>query len=79
MVYFQEIKYKISVEEVIIFINMDSIIGPGIYWVTINIKATVIEYFHSFSIYASMEVVQLSNILVFNHIYNSTQIISRFT
>ena len=57
MVNFQEIKYKISVKEVIIFINMDSIIGPGIYWVTINSKATVIEYFDSFSIYAPMEVV----------------------
>ena len=52
---------------------MDSIIGPGIYWVTINIKATVIEYFDSFGIYAPMEVVQLSNKVGFNYIYNSTQ------
>ena len=48
-------------------------VGPGTHWVVMNIKKNIIEYFDSFGLNCPEEVIEVSNRLVFNYLYNSTQ------
>ena len=56
-------------------VNLNDSTQPGSHWVVIHVKpkGKPIEYFDSFGLNAPNEVVQLSNSLGVNYIYNSTQ------
>ena len=53
--------------------NLDDQIAPGTQWVAMDITSDVIEYFYSFSLNCPTEVVQFSDNLGLNYLYNSTQ------
>ena len=54
-------------------VNLNDTTQPGSHWVVLNLKPDIIEYFDSFGINAPMELVNLSNRLNVNYLYNSTQ------
>ena len=54
--------------------NLNDSTQPGSHWVVINVKANKpLEYFDSFGLDAPNEVIELSDRLGVNYIYNSTQ------
>ena len=56
-------------------VNLNDSTQPGSHWVTLRVRAPPegIEYFDSFGLNAPHEVVELSNTLGVNYLYNSTQ------
>ena len=56
-------------------VNLNDSTQPGSHWVVIHVKVAPepIEYFDSFGLNAPHEVVELSDTLGVNYIYNSTQ------
>ena len=66
-------KVKNCTKEGFYVINLDDSYGPGTHWVAMCIKPDIIGYIDSFGLRPPEEVVQLSNVLGFNYIYNSSQ------
>ena len=54
-------------------VNLNDSTQPGSHWVVIHVKITLIEYFDSFGLNAPMELVELSDRMGLNYLYNSTQ------
>ena len=55
-------------------VNLNDSTQPGSHWVVINVKARgPLEYFDSFGLNAPHEVVELSERMGLNYLYNSTQ------
>ena len=56
-------------------VNLNDSTQPGSHWVVINVKPAnmLIEYFDSFGLNAPHEVVELSERMGLNYLYNSTQ------
>ena len=54
-------------------VNLNDSTQPGSHWVALNNRPNIIEYFDSFGMNAPMELVNLSNRLNVNYLYNSTQ------
>ena len=54
-------------------VNLDDSTGPGTHWVAMCIKPGIIEYFDSFVLNCPEEVINLSDILGINYLYNSSQ------
>ena len=56
-------------------VNLNDSTQPGSHWVVINVRAppNPIEYFDSFGLNAPNEVVELSERMGVNYLYNSTQ------
>ena len=56
-------------------VNLNDSTQPGSHWVTLRVRdpPNPIEYFDSFGLNAPHEVVELSNLMGLNYIFNSTQ------
>ena len=55
-------------------VNLNDSTQPGSHWVVINVKSRgPLEYFDSFGLNAPHEVVELSERMGLNYLYNSTQ------
>lgn len=56
-------------------VNLNDSTQPGSHWVVIHVKndRRILEYFDSFGLNAPMELVDLSDTLRMNYLYNSTQ------
>ena len=54
-------------------VNLNDSTQPGSHWVVIHVKNDIIEYFDSFGLNAPMELVELSDRMGLNYLYNSTQ------
>ena len=53
--------------------NLNDSTQTGSHWVGIHIKVNIVEYFDSFGLNAPEELVELTNRLRLNYLYNSTQ------